>query len=44
MILTSLFACLDDLIKMKEAAARPKDREDLKVLNEIKKRLKEPGI
>ncbi len=31
-------ASLDDLIKMKRAANRPKDREDLKVLNELKKR------
>lgn len=32
------FASLDDIIKMKKAAGRPKDIEDLKYLNEIKKR------
>lgn len=31
-------AGLDDLIKMKRAANRPKDREDLKVLRALKKR------
>ncbi len=31
------FASLDDLIKMKRAANRPKDREDLKALRAIKK-------
>ncbi len=30
------FASLDDLIKMKQAANRPKDREDLKALRAIK--------
>jgi hypothetical protein len=30
-------AGLDDLIKMKKAAGRPKDIEDLKVLEELKK-------
>ncbi len=35
------FASLDDLIKMKEAAARPKDQEDLKALRKIKARLNE---
>jgi predicted nucleotidyltransferase len=30
------FACLDDLIKMKKAADRPKDKEDLKVLLKLK--------
>jgi predicted nucleotidyltransferase len=30
-------AGLDDLIKMKKAAGRPKDLEDLKVLEELKK-------
>ena len=35
------FASLDDLIKMKKAAGRPKDKEDLKYLLELKKRLKE---
>jgi len=34
------FASLDDLIKMKEAAGRPKDLEDLKVLYKIKNRKK----
>lgn len=34
------FAGLDDLIKMKRAANRPKDREDLKALRAIKKRRK----
>jgi hypothetical protein len=31
------FASLDDLIKMKQAAGRPKDIEDLKYLLELKK-------
>jgi predicted nucleotidyltransferase len=31
------FASLDDLIKMKKAAGRPKDKEDLKVLRRLKK-------
>lgn len=31
------FASLDDLIKMKKAAGRPKDLEDLKYLQQIKK-------
>ena len=31
-------AGLDDLIKMKKAAGREKDKEDLKVLEELKKR------
>ncbi len=35
------FASLDDLIKMKQAAGRPKDLEDLKILSEIKKLTKE---
>lgn len=30
------FACLDDLIKMKESAGRPKDNEDLKVLLKLR--------
>ncbi|MCD6422940.1 MAG: hypothetical protein J7L42_02320, partial [Elusimicrobia bacterium] len=34
------FASLEDLIKMKKAANRPKDREDLKFLMRIKKRKK----
>ncbi len=37
------FAGLDDLIKMKRAANRAKDREDLKVLLEIKRRKKQTG-
>lgn len=32
------FAGLDDLIRMKEAAGRPKDLEDLKALRRIKRR------
>jgi predicted nucleotidyltransferase len=31
------FASLDDLIKMKKASGRPKDREDLKYLLKLKK-------
>lgn len=34
------FACLDDLIRMKKAADRPKDKEDLKILLRLKKRKK----
>ncbi len=34
------FACLGDLIKMKKAAGRVKDLEDLKYLLELKKRTK----
>ena len=30
------FASLDDLIRMKEAAGRPKDMEDLRVLRELR--------
>lgn len=33
----TFFVNLEDLIKMKEAAGRPKDKEDLKYLREIKK-------
>jgi len=33
------FASLDDLIRMKKAADRQKDKEDLKILLKIKKRL-----
>lgn len=32
------FASLDDLITMKEAAGRPKDREDLRVLRKLRAR------
>jgi hypothetical protein len=32
------FASLDDLIKMKKAVKRPKDKEDLKVLQGLKSR------
>lgn len=32
------FASLDDLIKMKQAAGRPKDLEDVRVLLELKRR------
>lgn len=32
------FASLDDLIKMKKAAGRPKDKEDLKSLKKIKRK------
>lgn len=32
-----VFASLDDLIKMKKAAGRSKDKEDLKVLRKLKK-------
>lgn len=34
------FASLDDLIKMKKAANRSKDREDLNILKRIKKKIK----
>lgn len=37
------FAALEDLIKMKKAANRPKDREDLKILSEIKKKRRSFG-
>jgi hypothetical protein len=32
------FASLDDLIEMKEAAGRPKDKEDLKFLRRLRQR------
>ena len=34
------FANLDDLIKMKMAAGRPKDKEDLEVLLKLKEKIK----
>jgi predicted nucleotidyltransferase len=34
----AFFASLEDLIRMKEAANRPKDQEDLRVLREIQRR------
>lgn len=37
------FASLNDLIKMKKAAGRPKDKLDLEVLMEIKRQLKQKG-
>jgi len=33
----SSFASLDDLIRMKEAAGRPKDLEDLRVLRRLRR-------
>jgi len=36
------FASLDDLIQMKKAAGRPKDREDLKFLRRLKQRKARP--
>jgi len=36
------FASLDDLIRMKKAAGRPKDLEDLKYLEKLKGSAKEP--
>jgi predicted nucleotidyltransferase len=38
------FASLDDLIKMKKAAGRAKDKEDLKILNRLKRRKSETKI
>lgn len=37
------FASLEDLIRMKEAANRPKDQEDLRVLRELLRRRKASG-
>ncbi len=37
----AFFASLDDLIEMKQAAGRPKDLEDLRVLLELKRRREE---
>ncbi len=37
------FAGLDDLIKMKKAAGRTKDKEDLRILQELKKRKEKSG-
>jgi predicted nucleotidyltransferase len=39
----AFFASLDDLIRMKEAAGRPKDLEDLVTLREIKRRREQEG-
>jgi predicted nucleotidyltransferase len=36
------FASLDDLIRMKRAADRPKDREDLRILLDLQKRRSKP--
>ena len=36
------FASLEDLIQMKEAANRPKDQEDLRVLREILRHRQKP--
>ncbi len=38
----AFFASLDDLIRMKQAAGRPKDKEDLRILMKLKQR-KERG-
>lgn len=38
------FASLDDLIKMKTAAGRPKDIEDLRHLKEIKRQLRKKNV
>lgn len=35
---TAPFACLDDLIRMKEAAGRPKDIEDLRALRRLRRK------
>jgi len=35
---STYFASLDDLIKMKKAAGRAKDKEDLKVLEKLKEK------
>lgn len=37
---TANFASLDDLVRMKKAAGRPKDKEDLKILRKLQKRQK----
>jgi hypothetical protein len=34
------FASLDDIIKMKQAAGRDKDKEDLKILHKLKEKIK----
>lgn len=39
---TTSFVSLTDLIKMKKAAGRPKDKEDLRYLHEIAKKKKRP--
>jgi len=38
------FAGLDDLVKMKKAAGRAKDKEDLKILLKLKKKLRSSRI
>ncbi len=37
---TANFASLDDLVRMKKAAGRPKDKEDLRILKKLQKRRK----
>ena len=37
---TANFASLDDLVRMKKAAGRPKDKEDLTILKRLQKRQK----
>lgn len=37
------FVSLNDLIRMKKAAGRPKDKEDLRYLEEIRRQLKKKG-
>ena len=37
---TANFASLDDLVRMKKAAGRPKDKEDLRILKKLQKRQK----
>lgn len=36
---SAYFASLDDLIRMKKAAGRPKDKEDLKILRKLKHKI-----
>ncbi len=42
--ITAYFASLEDLIAMKKAAGRPKDLEDLRYLEEIKKQLQQKNF